>query len=92
MDREPGRRPKDHDADQRQDVYKRQGQRLVEYDLIQTVEEFGAEAAAQKLRHTISRRLADLPVFPDARQNEVGAEIGGQNDDCLLYTSHHQSQ
>ena len=45
------------------------GERLVEYDLIKTVEKFGTEAALEQLGNGLSCFFADLTVLCDTLQN-----------------------
>ena len=44
-------------------------ERLVEYDLVKTVEKFGTEAALEQLGYGLSCFLADLTVLCDTLQN-----------------------
>ena len=44
-------------------------ERLVEYDLVETVEKFGTEAALQQFGYRLSCFLADLTVLCDTLQN-----------------------
>ena len=60
------------------------GQGLVEDDLIQTVQELGAEGSLQQLMDLIPGLLADTAVGLDAVQQELTAQIGGQDDDGVL--------
>ena len=59
-------------------------ERLVEHDLVEPVEEFGAEAAAQECLHFVFRFLRDLARRRDAVQDRLRAEVGGQDDDGVL--------
>ena len=60
------------------------GQRLVEHDLVQPVEEFGPEGALQKLVHLGAGLGVDFPVRADAVQQVLAAQVGGEDDDGIL--------
>ena len=60
------------------------GQGLVEDDLVQTVEELGAEGALEQLIHLLPGLLGDLSVLADAIQQELAAQVGGEDDDGVL--------
>ena len=60
------------------------GQRLVEHDLVQTVEEFRTEGVVQERFHGVLRTLGDLTVRADAVKQLLAAEVGGQDDDGVL--------
>ena len=61
----------------------RLGKRLVIDDLVQTVQELGAEGRFQQSVHLGAGLGADLSVF-DAVQDIVGAQIRRQDDDGIF--------
>ena len=60
------------------------GQRLVEHNLVQPVEELGPEGMAEQVVDGILGLLGDVAVGVDAVQQVLGAQVGGQNDDGVL--------
>ena len=57
------------------------GERAVEYRLVDTVEKFRAEAAAEQRGDLALCVFAYRSVGRDAVENDVGAEVRGHNDD-----------
>ena len=60
------------------------GQRLIEDDLVETVEEFRAERALEKLLHLLLSIKADAAVGVNALQQRLRAQVGGQDQDGVL--------
>ena len=59
-------------------------ERLVEDDLVEPVQQFGAERPAQLRADFVLGRFADLAVLVDAVQQRLRAEIARQNQDRVL--------
>ena len=58
--------------------------RLVEYDLVEPVEEFRAEAAAEQRVYAVPRLIRYLPVPVNTVEYNIGAEVGREDYDRIL--------
>ena len=59
-------------------------QRLVEYDLVQTVQKFRTKLALQQGIDLIARFLRNGTVGRNPVQNIIRTKVGGQDDDRIL--------
>ena len=60
------------------------GQRLIEDDLVQSVKELGTEAALEQLADAPLGVLGDFTLTVDAVEDNIGAEVGGEDEDGIL--------
>lgn len=60
------------------------GQGTVENGFVNAVQKFGTEGTLEKLRYGSSCRFRDFSRAVDAVQNEIGAEIGGHDDNGIF--------
>ena len=59
-------------------------QRLVEHDFVQPVQELRPEGAAQQLVYLGPGLAGHLAVRPDAVQQVLAAQVGGEDDHRVL--------
>ena len=59
-------------------------QRLVEHNLVEAVQEFGAELLPQQRLHVCLRLVADRALRRDTFQNRLRTEVRGEDDDRIL--------
>ena len=60
------------------------GERLIEHDLVKSVQKLGTETALQQFGNRLTCFLVDLAACVNAIKNCTGAEVGGQYDNGIL--------